>query len=55
VLGAIDSTYATRFLTKNGWAGFAVLRAVFRNSVRAVDRFNIPVRNFVEIGRQIEI
>jgi KUP system potassium uptake protein len=28
---------------------------MFRNSVRAVDRFNIPPRNFIEIGRQIEI
>ena len=28
---------------------------LFRNSVRAVDLFNIPPPNFVEIGRQIEI
>jgi KUP system potassium uptake protein len=28
---------------------------MFHNSVRAVDRFNIPPPNFVEIGRQIEI
>ena len=28
---------------------------LFRNSVRAVDVFNLPPRNFVEIGRQIEI
>jgi KUP system potassium uptake protein len=28
---------------------------MFRNSVRSFDRFNIPPRNFVEIGRQLEI
>jgi KUP system potassium uptake protein len=28
---------------------------MFRNSVRAVDLFNIPPQNFVEVGRQIEI
>jgi KUP system potassium uptake protein len=28
---------------------------LFRNSVRAVDLFNLPPQNFVEIGRQVEI
>jgi KUP system potassium uptake protein len=28
---------------------------MFRNSVRAVDLFNLPGKNFVEVGRQIEI
>jgi KUP system potassium uptake protein len=28
---------------------------MFRNSVRAVDLFNLPPKNFVEVGRQIEI
>jgi KUP system potassium uptake protein len=28
---------------------------LFRNSVRAVDLFNLPPTNFLEIGRQIEI
>jgi KUP system potassium uptake protein len=28
---------------------------LFRNSVRAIDLFNLPPPNFVEIGRQIEI
>jgi KUP system potassium uptake protein len=28
---------------------------LFRNSVRAVDLFNLPPPNFVELGRQIEI
>ena len=31
------------------------LFALFRNSVRAVDLFNLPPPNFQEIGRQIEI
>jgi KUP system potassium uptake protein len=28
---------------------------LFRNSVRAVDLFNLPPANFLEIGRRIEI
>ena len=28
---------------------------LFRNSVRAVDLFNLPPHNFLEIGRRIEI
>jgi K+ transporter len=28
---------------------------LFRNSAQAVDLFNLPPRNFLEIGRQIEI
>jgi len=28
---------------------------LFRNAVHAVDRFNLPPDNFVEIGREIEI
>jgi KUP system potassium uptake protein len=28
---------------------------MFRNSVRAVDRFNLPPKSYVEIGRQIEV
>jgi K+ transporter len=34
------------------WLLFAFL---FRNSVRAVDLFNLPPPKFLEIGRQIEI
>jgi K+ transporter len=28
---------------------------MFRNSVRAVDLFNLPPETYVEVGRQIEI
>ena len=28
---------------------------LFRNSVRAVDIFNLPPQNFVEVSRQIEL
>lgn len=28
---------------------------MFRNAVRAVDIFNLPPRNFVEISRQLEL
>jgi len=28
---------------------------LYRNAVKAVDRFNLPSKNFVEIGRQIEV
>ena len=40
------------------WLARASLRLftlMFRNSVRAVDLFNLPPENFVEVGRQIEI
>jgi len=36
-------------------ASLRMFTLMFRNSVRAVDLFNIPPENFVEIGRQIEI
>jgi K+ transporter len=43
---------------QRSWLVRARLRLImlmFRNSVRAVDLFNIPPENFVEVGRQIEI
>jgi KUP system potassium uptake protein len=43
---------------RRSWLVRTRLRAfmlMFRNSVRAVDLFNIPPGNFVEVGRQIEI
>jgi KUP system potassium uptake protein len=43
---------------RRSWLARARLRLftlMFRNSVRAVDLFNIPPGNFVEVGRQIEI
>jgi KUP system potassium uptake protein len=43
---------------RRSWLVRARLRLftlMFRNSVRAVDLFNIPPGNFVEVGRQIEI
>jgi KUP system potassium uptake protein len=36
-------------------ASLRLFTLMFRNSVRAVDLFNIPPENFVEVGRQIEI
>ena len=43
---------------RRSWLVRASLRLftlMFRNSVRAVDLFNLPPENFVEVGRQIEI
>jgi KUP system potassium uptake protein len=43
---------------QHSWLVRARLRLftlMFRNSVRAVDLFNIPSERFVEVGRQIEI
>jgi K+ transporter len=43
---------------RRSWLVRASLRLftlMFRNSVRAVDLFNLPPKNFVEVGRQIEI
>jgi KUP system potassium uptake protein len=33
----------------------ALFAFLYRNAVKAVDRFNLPSENFVEIGRQIEV
>ena len=33
----------------------ALFAFLYRNAVKAVDRFNLPPRNVVEIARQIEI
>ncbi len=41
-----------------GWLVRARLRlftVMFRNSVRAVELFNIPSAHFVEVGRELEI
>jgi KUP system potassium uptake protein len=43
---------------RRSWLVRARLRLfmlMFRNSVRAVDLFNLPPKNFVEIARQIEL
>jgi KUP system potassium uptake protein len=53
--GARDAVICSK---RRSWLVRASLRLftlMFRNSVRAVDLFNIPPENFVEVGRQIEI
>jgi KUP system potassium uptake protein len=53
--GARDAVVCSK---RRRWLVRASLRLftlMFRNSVRAVDLFNIPPENFVEVGRQIEI
>jgi KUP system potassium uptake protein len=53
--GSRDTVVSSK---RRGWLVRARLRLftlMFRNSVRAVDLFNIPPENFVEVGRQIEI
>ena len=53
--GALDAVVCSK---RRRWLVRASLRLftlMFRNSVRAVDLFNIPPENFVEVGRQIEI
>jgi KUP system potassium uptake protein len=40
--------------TMHGWR-LALFAFLFRNSVKMVDRFNLPPKNTVEISRQIEI
>jgi len=49
---------AVVFSKRRSWLVRASLRLfmlMFCNSVRAVDLFNLPPENFVEVGRQIEI
>jgi len=53
--GARDAVICSK---RRSWLVRASLRLfslMFRNSVRAVDLFNIPPEKFVEVGRQIEI
>ena len=53
--GARDAVVCSK---RRRWLVRASLRLftlMFRNSVRAVDLFNIPSERFVEVGRQIEI
>ena len=53
--GARDAVVCSK---RSNWLVRARLRLftlMFRNSVRAVDLFNLPPENFVEVGRQIEI
>ncbi len=53
--GARDAVVCSK---QRSWLVRASLRLftlMFRNSVRAVDLFNIPAEKFVEVGRQIEI
>jgi KUP system potassium uptake protein len=53
--GARDAVVSSK---RRRWPVRASLRLftlMFRNSVRAVDLFNIPPKDFVEVGRQIEI
>jgi KUP system potassium uptake protein len=49
---AVVSSKRRRWLVR---ASLRLFTLMFRNSVRAVDLFNIPPKNFVEVGRQIEI
>jgi KUP system potassium uptake protein len=53
--GARDTVVSSK---RRSWLVRACMRLfslMFRNSVRAVDLFNLPPENFVEVGRQIEI
>ena len=53
--GARDTVICSK---RSSWLVRTSLRLftlMFRNSVRAVDLFNIPPEKFVEVGRQVEI
>jgi KUP system potassium uptake protein len=53
--GARDTAICSK---RSNWLVRATLQLfmlMFRNSVRAVDLFNLPAKNFVEVGRLIEI
>ena len=53
--GARDALVCSK---RRSWlvrAGLRLFTLMFRNSVQAVDLFNLPPKNFVEVGRQIEI
>jgi len=53
--GARDTVVCSK---RCGWitrVGLRLFMLMFRNSVRAVDLFNLPPKAYVEVGRQIEI
>jgi KUP system potassium uptake protein len=53
--GARDNLVGSK---RRNWLLRAALRLfmlMFRNSVRAVDLFNLPPKAYVEVGRQFEI
>jgi KUP system potassium uptake protein len=53
--GARDAVACSKRRSWLARAGLRLFTLMFRNSVRAVDLFNLPPKNFVEVGRQIEI
>ena len=53
--GARDAVVCSKRRSWLARAGLRLFTLMFRNSVRAVDLFNLPQKNFVEVGRQIEI
>ena len=53
--GSRDAVVSSKRRSRLVRARLRLFMLMFRNSVRAVDLFNIPPENFVEVGRQIEI
>jgi KUP system potassium uptake protein len=58
--GAVYFAARDLIVRKSGHARLAhwrlpVFAFLYRNAVKVVDRFNLPARNVVEIGRQIEV
>src|SRR2546421_5177916 len=53
--GARDTVVCSKRRSRLVRASLRLFTLMFRNSVRAVDLFNLPPNNFVEVGRQIEI
>jgi KUP system potassium uptake protein len=52
---ARDAVVATRNYNLLARARVALFAFMLRNAVRAVDLFRIPTRNFIEVGRLVEI
>jgi K+ transporter len=50
--GAVVSSKRRNWFVR---ARLRLFMLMFRNSVRAVDLFNLPSETYVEVGRQIEI
>jgi KUP system potassium uptake protein len=53
--GARDAVICSKQQSLLVRASLRLFMFMFRNSMRAVDLFNLPPANFVEVGRQIEI
>jgi KUP system potassium uptake protein len=53
--GERDTVVPAKGRSRLSWWRLPLFAFMLRNSVHAVDLFNVPPRDFVEVGREIEL